>query len=150
MNNSKLVGLNAWRLLCCLLLLAAIIIETKRYIKNEGKVSSVAHRIFHQAEEDRYPAFSICLEMMDTYSFHRKNRPVDSNLDKSEDEMPISNDSFLISTTAILENGQVQHNWMRAGNQWNQAEQGNEATKPKIFPKIYSFMKTQTYLGDIV
>ena len=139
MNNSKLVGLNAWRLLCCLLLLAAIITETKRYMKNEGKVSSVAHRIFHQAEEDRYPAFSICLEMLDTYSYNLKNRPTYSNPDQIEDEMPISDDSFLISTTSILENGHVQYNWMRSGNQWNQSEQGNEATEPKIFPKNLQF-----------
>ena len=139
MDNSKFVLLNAWRLLCCLLLLAAIITETKRYIKNEGKVSSVAHRIFHEAEEDRYPAFSICLEMLDTYSFNLKYRSVDSNLDKIKDEMPISDDSFLISTTSILENGQVQYDWMRSGNQWNQSERGSEAKEPKVLSKNLQF-----------
>ena len=28
---------------------------------------------------------------------------------------------------------------MRSGNQWNQSEQGNEATEPKIFPKNLQF-----------
>ena len=130
-------ALNAWKFFCCLGLLIAIIIETEKYLKNEGKVSSVDHRIFHQSKNDRYPAFSICLEMRDTYDFSFNTQ---SNIDKLQllgTEMPFSNDSFLLNTTAIFNNAQIQHAWANFGDRWIRSEIDATQIPPSNGPKPF-------------
>lgn len=132
-------GLNSWKVFCCLCLLGSIIIETEKYLKNNGKVSEVAHRIFHQAKEDRYPIFSLCLEMLDTYSYNLDERNVDSDIRIIGNAMPISSDSFLISTESIAENGRIQYKWGRVGNQWNRLETGTNETGFQIYESNLQF-----------
>ena len=61
MNVSSL-GSNTWKAICWILLIGAVIRNSIDYARNEGKVSNVDYRIFHQSERDRYPSFSICFE----------------------------------------------------------------------------------------
>ena len=54
--------------ICCILLVMALLKIAINYHKNTGKVSSVDYRIFHESPKDKYPAFSICVEMMNSLS----------------------------------------------------------------------------------
>ena len=109
MNVSKL-GSNAWKAICWILLILSIIRNSILYANNEGKVSNVDYRIFHQSERDRYPSFSICIEEESNF---------DANMVYAHNATEgLYTDSFLNKLTSVFSNGRYFISWENRKGVW--------------------------------
>ena len=118
MNVSSL-GSNTWKAICWILLIGAVIRNSIDYARNEGKVSNVDYRIFHQSERDRYPSFSICLEEESNF---------DANTDATVD---LHENSFLSKLTSVFSNGKYFISWENRKGVWWKTEILVNASSPK-------------------
>ena len=93
-------SLTSYKWMCCIVLALSAISSTVNYYSNKGKVSSVDYRIFHQAELDKYPSFSICVEM--------ENTPSSTSTNENNSTFP---GPSLFNFTSIYNNGDIINNW---------------------------------------
>ena len=105
--NALEVGSNAWKAICWILLILSIIRNSMLYATNQGKVSNVDYRIFHQSERDRYPSFSICVEEESNF---------DVNI--SYATMDPYKDSILNKLTSVFSNGRYFISWENRKGVW--------------------------------
>ena len=119
LSNLPKWGIDAYKWACCLVLVFAIIHNTLIYFTNKGKVSSVDYRIFHQSLEDKYPAFSLCLE------------------NELGNIAPYSIDSLLIRLNSVFKNAAIFHVWSKIEDEWTKTEfvKNGSTKKPPIVTK---------------
>lgn len=109
MNISNL-GSNVWKSICWILLIISIIRNSMYYATNEGKVSNVDYRIFHQSGKDRYPSFSICVEEESNF---------DANVAYAHDAtLDLYKNSFLSTLSSVFSNGRYFLSWENRKGVW--------------------------------
>ena len=108
--NALELGSNAWKAICWILLILSIIRNSMLYATNQGKVSNVDYRIFHQSERDRYPSFSICVEEESNF---------DANISYAHNAtVDLYKDSILNKFTSVFSNGQYFLSWENRKRVW--------------------------------
>ena len=108
--NALELGSNAWKAICWILLILSIIRNSMLYATNQGKVSNVDYRIFHQSERDRYPSFSICVEEESSF---------DANISYAENTtVDLYKDSILNKLTSVFSNGRYFLSWENRKGVW--------------------------------
>ena len=111
--NTKICSfcLSAYKWICCIALVIAVIESSIDYQNNKGKVSSVDCRIFHQSLKDKYPAFSICVQMLNPLS-----------VTANKENILISKKSPVQRLTSVYNNGELIHSWSKKGDVWLKSE----------------------------
>ena len=104
-------SLTVYKWICCILLVFVAVMSTIDYFKNTGKVSSVDYRMFHQSPADKYPSFSICVEMMNPLS----------DTDGKENILIVKK-SLVQRLTSVYNNGEIVRSWYKNGADWIKSE----------------------------
>ena len=125
-------SLTAYKWFWCIMLVVVAIYSTIDYFKNTGKVSSVDYSIFHESPKDKYPAFSICVEMMN---------PLSDTANK--ENILILNNSPVQRLASVYNNGEIVHSWSKNGDIWLKVEvetkEDTKTTDQKNVTEHYQF-----------
>ena len=120
--------------MCWIALVLSIIQNSINYHRNKGKVTSVDYRIFNQSPEDKYPSFSICVEM--------KNSPLNST--KKENHLGLR-DFFLLKFTSIYNNGDIVNNSSMIKGQLLNFDINTTMETPSMAQETFGYQNDEFY-----